>query len=44
MMLLIVFSTNDVSSLNKYFLEIDDLVIGMDGSKVGKKLSPNYSK
>ncbi len=30
------FFNNDVSSLNKYFLEIDDLVIGMDGSKVGK--------
>lgn len=30
------FFNNDVSSLNKYFLEIGDLVIGMDGSKVGK--------
>lgn len=33
------FYEGDIKKLNKYFLKLNDLVIGMDGSKVGKNVS-----
>ena len=31
--------TGDTSKMDKLFLEVDDLVLGMDGSKVGKNVA-----
>lgn len=38
------FYTGDLTKLKKYLLEVNDLVIGMDGSKVGKNVALISSK